>query len=260
MTDKPILFSGPMVRALLDGRKTQTRRILKISGHRTFSEFGPSDTQGYDWHFRDSEMRWHDLTLFDLEARLPHQIGDRLWVRETWSDVNIGGAPGLAYRSNSDIQSLMDFDDFLLQDDSFNYDDPRLRFGKKQEPLPFADWHSDLLCGVEGRWRTCIHMPRWASRLTLVVTDVRVQRLRDISSNDCLAEGVDVDQNILSAISAAHSEKHRRDEYHRAHTEPFRTLWNSINGPAAWYANPWVTATTFTVHRCNIDQMEAQHA
>lgn len=82
-------------------------------------------------------------------------------------------------------------------------------------------------------------MPRWASRLTLIVTDVRVQRLQDISRGDAMGEGCPF-QNMADGDDPR---------------EWFRALWNSLHGPDAWDANPWVCALTFTVHRCNIDQM-----
>ena len=102
-----------------------------------------------------------------------------------------------------------------------------------------------------------IHMPRWASRLTLIVTDVRVQRLQDISEEDCIAEGppdVNNDPRTISGelqpmvVLSPGRMMTPRAWYH--------TLWDQINGPDAWDENPWVAAYTFTVHRCNIDQME----
>ena len=89
-----------------------------------------------------------------------------------------------------------------------------------------------------GKWKSPIHMPRWASRLTLVVTDVRVQRLHSINEADAIREGVTLIEESL---------ENPRDA--------FVLLWNSIHGPEAWALNPWVAALTFTVHRCNIDQM-----
>lgn len=90
MTDKGIIFSAPMVRALLAGTKTQTRRLLTLRGHRQFSEFGPSDTPGYDWHFRRGDGCWCDHTGENLP--LPYAPGDRLYVRESI----FGGHPGCA--------------------------------------------------------------------------------------------------------------------------------------------------------------------
>src|SRR3546814_10006548 len=84
MADRPIRCSGPMVRALSDGRKTQTRRMLSIGGHKEFSEFGPSDTPGYDWHFRRADACWCDFRHSELLARLRWHAGDRLWVKETF--------------------------------------------------------------------------------------------------------------------------------------------------------------------------------
>ena len=225
MTDKPIIFSAPMIRALWDGRKTQTRRMLKLRGHRTFSEFGPSDTTGYDWHFRDSEMRWHDYRHADLLRLLPYAPGDRLWVREAWNVPD-------AYLLPENRETALGL---------MNY-----------RATPWAE---------PGAWRSPIHMPRWASRLTLTVTDVRVQRVQEISAEDCAREGVVIPDSALI-----------RDGFMLAARNHFRDLWNSIHGPkprrraggtlsprpgidTTWDANPWVCALTFTVHQQNIEGM-----
>ena len=225
MSDKPILFSAPMIRALLDGRKTQTRRELKLRGHKSFSEFGPSTTQGYDWHFRRPDAAWCDHRADDLP--LHFVIGDRLYVRETFAYWPLVGehAPidGCTYRATDD-----------------------------------EDW--------EGRmfdWIPSIHMPRWASRLTLTVTDVRVQRLQDISEADALAEGRGVCPSCGDSgwINSGPDGGWQCNAYQCGDSDKdwFADLWNSINGPDAWAANPWVVALTFDVHRCNIDRMEARN-
>lgn len=84
MAERPILFSGPMVRAILEGRKTQTRRVLSLRGFPEFSEFGRSYTDGFDWCFRDARLSWNEIPHRDLLRRLPYHAGDRLWVREAW--------------------------------------------------------------------------------------------------------------------------------------------------------------------------------
>lgn len=203
MTDRPILFSGQMVRAILDGRKTQTRRPLTIRGHRKFSDFGRSETPGYDWTFRDSGLIWHDLKDHQLLDRLPHAAGDRLWVRETW------------YGEVGDL------------------------------PPSYAATHERSDTG----WRPSIHMPRWASRLTLIVTDVRVQRLQEISAQDTVAEGV----QCATCEAMRRSACNQRGCF--SSCVAFRALWNSLYGPEAWDDNPWVVATTFTAHHCNVDQL-----
>lgn len=120
-------------------------------------------------------------------------------------------------------------------------------------------------------WRPSTHMPRWASRLTLTVTDVRVQRLQDISDADAIAEGVTRCTWAEDMAGDGRTEWHVPEctpgEYpgctnsHPTPRGPFMELWDQINGTGAWQANPWVCATTFEVHRCNIDQMPgAAHA
>lgn len=201
MADRPIHFSAPMVRALLDGRKTQTRRVLKPQPPtglmpECFAIAGEAQPIGARW-----------------------SRGDRLWVRENWQALSHGD---------------------YLPTKSQPCD---LRYAAT-EPL------ACLTSEVRGYpWRPSIHMPRWASRLTLTVTDVRVQRLQDISEADARAEGV-------STIPEPNDLKW---EHYSPHGVAFVALWNSIHGPGAWDANQWVAAYTFTVHRCNIDQMEADH-
>ncbi|RJL15297.1 hypothetical protein C9E82_05105 [Paracoccus siganidrum] len=219
MADRPILFSGPMVRAILDGRKSQTRRILNIRGHKSFSEFGPSDTPGYDWHFRDAHMRWHDLRDSRLRELLPYAPGDRLWVRETWT---------------------------ARMEHGWTIADARSRM-YREEILYKADGHDS----IDGWWPS-IHMPREFSRLTLIVTDVRVQRLQDISEADALAEGVERDSDGWRDYQMPTTQccGNARDS--------FRTLWDSLNAGRGygWDRNPWVAAVSFQAHRCNIDKMD----
>lgn len=165
---RPIIFSGPMVRAILDGRKTQTRRIV------TLREFDRSGTPGYDWTFRDREARWHDFRDADFLARkCPFgAVGDGLWVRETWGagtrpDPNTGWRDGIEYKA--DCRGLQEGDDL---------------------PLHRVEVPDDVdLDSLLGSWRSPILMPRWASRLTLVVRSVRVERLSAITDADAIAEG-----------------------------------------------------------------------
>jgi hypothetical protein len=111
-------------------------------------------------------------------------------------------------------------------------------------------------------WRPSIHMPRWASRLTLEITDVRVERLQEINHADAMAEGVshEIDLRPLVKLSS--------DEFATAHSkavndatrEAYKELWNSINGAGAWEKKPWVWALTFRVHHCNVDEFIKQKA
>lgn len=232
MSDRPITFSPAMVRALLAGTKTQTRRGLTLPKFRKFTEFGPSDTKGYDWHLRDARMLWNDFTHARLLELLPHQAGDRLYVRERWRTWE--GYDAIAPRDLSGPVGLW-------------YE---------------ADNRPDLGV-VAGRFRQAMHMPKWASRITLHVSEVRVQRLQEISEADALAEGirfitdipgvrfgVDIKDDLIAGGSTA--------------VDAYRVLWATVNGEAnmpigtgSWYENPWVSCTSFTVEHCHIDQARA---
>lgn len=224
MADRPILFSAPMVRALLAGTKTQTRRIMKPQ---------PIVEANGSWRWEGryggfvGAMGTHVEEGFPLSAAAyaPIQPGDRLWVKETWRTVK--QHDHLSPRDLHPDWTIQYLTDRPLSDPSDVDDGPTLT----------------------GRTRVSIHMCRWMSRLTLHVTDVRVQRLQDISDQDAAAEGVRpwptemVEVGFASVNSAV---------------VPARTLyallWNSINGACSWEANPWVAAYTFTVEHANIDQ------
>ena len=188
--ERPILFSAPMVRAILEGRKTQTRRVVKDS---TFK----ATKQGRLMHEGEAS------------AWCPYgRPGDRLWVRETW-------AWGKRYSENYALT---------------------LETIPKEKPEYAELWYradGEQINRVE-TWRPSIHMPRWASRINLEVTGIRVERLQGISEEDAIKEGA-----LLSTPSINNS---WGEGFDRA---CFRTLWESINGPGSWEANPWVWVVEF---------------
>jgi hypothetical protein len=196
MKKRPIIFSEPMVRAILAGTKTQTRRVVKWP-----KRAGPRAlVRGEAWY-----VDRLDGTEWSLSS--PYgQPSDRLWVRETWAHV-----PVSAYRSSEGVEQRADPGDADMA------------------AIYRAGWERS--CGGI-RWRPSIHMPRWASRITLEITAVRVERLHDISDADAFAEGLQTATNegIASDGTARGT---------------FRALWESINGPGSWNANPWVWVIEF---------------
>jgi len=260
MADRPIIFSAPMVRALLDSRKTQTRRRLAIRGRKGFTEFGPSDTRGYDWHFRDAQKRWHDLRHAELLARLPWQVGDRLWVRENcWTDYQGVDGNGVRYQADGAWIRATDEQRWAALD------------------CYAHNRHPDNATNT-GQLVPSIHMPRWASRLTLTVTDVRVQRLQEITEADAQAEGATMrptcngfmgmyagwcmDWSRVGHMSRWGRRTHdspakvpltERDISLSSPSMAFASYWNDLHGSDAWDANPHVVALTFTVEQRNID-------
>jgi len=186
MAEKPILFNDEMIRAILDGRKTQTRRPMRQqpAGGVRFSMFTESGLE--DGHGR--------------EVSSTFQPGDILWVRETFYVQGCLGLP----------------------------------LGERQ-PTHYA---ADIMCRDEVEDYTCkpsIHMPRWASRITLEVTDVVIQRIQEIRTSDIIAEGVIEDDRYLGS---ANRFRH-----------PFATMWDALYAKRGfgWNENPWVEAVTFAV-------------
>jgi hypothetical protein len=223
MADRPIIFSAPMVRALLDGRKTQTRRVLKPQPGGI--EQRPLGFVGSPARFVFTEVHPGGANWTHY-AKIPYAPGDRLWVRETWRPHYLGDGVwnlDVSYPADGERRTICDGE-----------------FGDKDWNWPKAADRGNV---------TPLHMPRWASRLTLTVTDVRVQRLQEISEADCYAEGIEnIGQGCgFVQLPEALTYSTARGCYH--------TLWNSLHGPGAWGANPWVVALTFTVQRGNIDQL-----
>jgi endonuclease YncB( thermonuclease family) len=228
---KPILFSGPMVIALIEGRKTQTRRAVKpqpVDGDRIIYD-NPGFAVG---RMRASENAW-------TKVFPKFEPGDEMWVRETWAPTLRGVAP-------DGWQDLV----------RFAADGTEI-----EVPKEHTRWF-DALSERGYHNRPSIHMPRWASRLTLTVTDVRVERLQDISEEDAYAEGVEIDvwdQAIVSRnysvadpkASGSWFQSWRPDcgavyvDEEEVARASYRTLWESINGPGSWAANPWVWAVSF---------------
>lgn len=232
MSDKPILFSAPMVRALLAGTKTQTRRLAGVPTIEL--------NEGGRWHVHNrhggavctQEATEEEAASF-AEDYLPIQPGDRLWVKESHAIV-----PRSAYRNSDGVQQTLRPDD---DHDAAVY---------------AANWERSK----PGRWRPSIHMFRWASRLTLHVTEVRVQRLHDISEADALAEGM-TDATAEAIMTpdelALYASTHILCPEARGRIL-YQHIWDQINGtrevPEPWALNPWVAAYTFEVEHCNIAQ------
>ncbi|MDX5994928.1 hypothetical protein SIM71_22925 [Pseudomonas alcaliphila] len=237
MKERPILFSAPMVHAILEGRKTVTRRLMKPqpspcdADDQRGGHLWPSREHQTMLHVQEELQQWTGLAGHACPYGEP---GERLWVRETWSDVNLQGAPGIAYRADDEVRDLMEDKSFLDERGAFNYDDPRCK------PYHFACWSEDLLAGTEGRWRPSIHMPRWVSRILLEITAVRVERLQDISGDQAEAEGVDAAM-CRQFLETSPS----RFECKEAVIHGFAGLWASINGNESWHANPWVWVVEF---------------
>lgn len=256
MKDHPILFSAPMVRAILEGRKTQTRRIIKpqpvpfvqctpdrhpttrtepyidaYCGERKTPE-NPRG-MGLDWHWWTADDR-----LGTKVGRCPYgQPGDRLWVRET---IYIDQTP----YDEGTLPKVRPAD--LRQEDIYYRAD-----GECCEQIP------ECCCAEidKPRWRPSIHMPRWASRITLEVTGVRVERLSDISEADAKAEGLTArtkDGTLVKYgipdrddLPGNDDEGWHWQEWDRDPRQAFCRLWESINGPGSWDANPWVWVVGF---------------
>lgn len=242
MKERPILFSAPMVRAVLAGTKTQTRRAVKPMRSQDWltpdaimrsPRAKPVIIEGEQWAQFVHPMagllvngiqhdEWSPLTCI----RSPYgQPGDRLWVRETWQGPLMDAeSMENEYRDNPVKFHLPEFCEYAADG------------GAAPEFMTLDD---ELVC----RWRPSIHMPRWASRINLEITGVRVERLQDISEVDVLAEGVQR-WPLGYRVEITGEPKHESRSFDVAQ-HAYRWLWESINGPGSWDANPWVWVIEF---------------
>lgn len=242
MKEKYIFFKGPMVRALLEGRKTQTRRLVDPQPPQPFSAQFPGADFGMcravadgikmysnnqydslpkhptDWELEGSVGVARNAG-FPLRYRCPYQVGQRLWVRETFQIFK------------------PDTDEIL----PLNPDPGICVMGYKATEEERAAKYGNLF---KGPWHPSIHMPRWASRITLEVTDIRVERIQDISASDALAEGITSTEfwNPKELEGRPFEEKWW-DDFHFWNHYPqmvFEKLWSSLYGADSWESNQWV--------------------
>lgn len=246
MRVRQILYSGPMVRALLNGWKTQTRRIVKPqprwvpegeglpgewqwnAGYKGKDDRNPKFGMSFT-SYAMTEKGFADCIASCAYAACPYgQPGDLLWVRETWQEFFADEIP------------------------EGRRDGPRGLMGipAKPERRSVVVFRADGEIPAhpeygEANWRPAIFMPRKFSRLTLRLTDVRVERLQEISEADAIAEGI-------APVSLYQLDCESIPPSHR-----FRDLWNSINGPDSWDANPWCWVLSFNVITQNVDEVLA---
>lgn len=206
MRECPIIFNAEMVRAVMEGRKTQTRRIIKVQPHA-----GVRNSVLVKSGFEDGHGK---------ELVCPFgAVGDRLWVRETWQGPLF------------DEEQL---DEFLRDTEPF-YTPKYCQYAADGGPKPeYCDRDDNIRYG----WRPSIHMPRWASRITLEITGVRVERLQDISQADAIAEGAPPSHPSIDAVSRDYG----FPDFSRSW---FGQTWWSIYGAESWQANPWVWVIEF---------------
>lgn len=224
MSDRPILFSAPMVRALLDGRKTQTRRVIAdqvgcempIGGAAYDREFSPDAPYFWRNGFDGSPVR-------QLVPQPVWQIGDHLWVKETWNTISDF--------DHLPPRELPDGAPILFPADGSMH----------------GRWAREGCAVLAGKVRQSIFMQKRFSRLTITVTDVRVERLQNISEEDARAEGIEQYGRFFGLP------KTDWDDAAITAKDAYSILWNDINGPDSWEQNPWVVAVSFTVDHRNID-------
>ena len=224
MTTHPILFSGAMVRAILDGTKTQTRRVAKVvKGDVVVNENGGFTV--YQTLPREGAEAWRGVQVGSIAC--PYgQPGDRLWVKETFQLHTTGAGIRVTYRAG----------------------------GPDRFVEPPEEWD-----GIpdDNHWRPSLFMPRWASRITLEITGVRVERLQAITEADAKAEGI---ERIHAGCHSAWknylfkgdpkkgqeiTDKEHRIVGYKSPIASYQSLWNSINGPGSWDANPLVWVIEF---------------
>ena len=221
MRELPIIMGADSVRAILDGRKTQTRRVVN---KKALDRFKLSPSGELFGSFNESNPEW---VIYPTVDDAPYRVGDRLWVKETWGvgcrpDPNSGWVDGIEYKADEsyldDIESL---------------------------PLRVID-DQDLDKYQRAGWNSPMFMPRWASRITLEITDIRVERVQDISEKDAKAEGISRD-TAYECNGWVPSYNDPDSGGYADYIAAYRTLWDSLNAKRgySWESNPWVWVISF---------------
>ncbi|MDM2957387.1 hypothetical protein [Citrobacter sp. CK206] len=216
MTERGMIFNAEMVRAILDGRKTQTRRVMNPQPANDISRatFPNPDVVGWSSSLRHK----HGSTTAHF---CPFgAVGDRLWVRETFQGPLVSEELFEEYRAYPEKFETPQYCEYAADG------------GARPE---YCDLDDNLRHG----WRPSIHMPRWASRILLEITSVRVERLNDISQEDAQDEGME-----LTGWRPTYSDPDSGGEVWTPY-DNFAELWQSIYGVGSWLSNPWVWVIEF---------------
>lgn len=219
MKERPILFSDQRVRALLTGQQTQTRRIMK-SLAATPGQDNHAGCYGFDVISNELRGR-HVMKMSQLSYPCPYgKPGDHLWVREIWRGPVIPEDQFVAYN-----QAPNDFRHHRYCQYRADISSPGRLSDDEKHPV---------------NWQTAIHMPRWASRIDLLITSVSAQKIQDIDENEIMAEGVQADPHFLKGFfTFNHATTDMKTAYQKA--------WEKQYGSASWQVNPWVWVIEFTL-------------
>lgn len=234
--ERPILFSSPMIRAILDGKKTQTRRVVKPQPDILNGTFEFSGEAKDAWPEPDVMIAYTPSGKFGVcnppYFKMPYgKPGDRLWVRETWGILNSQWSP-VNENPHADVIGKMTCGQFAS-------------YAVKGFGCHIV-YRADHATGNDGpgviKWNPSIFLPRWASRITLEIADVRVERLRDITEDDAAVEGVGKQFRMSVKVGKVGLDERIPSSFRGG----FANTWDEINGSKYhWSTNPFVWAITF---------------
>ncbi len=227
---RPIPFSAPMVQALLEGRKSQTRRMVKPQPTKDANSMGWVHSSSD--RTREGRFLWLQGARSEVIKCPFGKVGDVLWVRETLQ-LKCLVPTNLNSSSNLEVAAIY-----------------------KTNPDKAFVWKGN----AKREYIPSIHMPRWASRLTLEITAIKVERLQDISEENAIAEGVIFESNVPATLEGIPLHRHYvpigKGEVISGWDaqDCYGNLWESLNGKDSWDANPWVWVIEFKTHKCNVDE------
>lgn len=234
MKERGILMAARLVRATLALIKRQTRRcVMNLLGIGRVTEFQLSKTDGYDWTFRDKRMLWHDLTNAELLDRCPFgKVGDLLYVRETWRPYacgdDVAATMHIEYRADEGKREKS-------KCVNFDHVDFHTAYEKYIKPTLTREGSRIFIDPDKSKWKPSIHMPKWASRIKLLIKDIRVERIQDISPDDCIAEGVRCTNSPPDCVTPLLAFGHLWDEHY------------GKDENKSWKANPWVWVVDYEI-------------
>lgn len=238
---KSIIFSSEMIRAIIAGRKTQTRRTVKNLEYLNFRQFDSYERWQLEYRFTKpikGTLKGLVVSFANEAAAKSHfiadfckyQVGDFLWVRESFY-------PDPPHTGEWDFY---EFDDGTPH--QMNIKAIPEKYRNPEHVIYKESWKGSPLS-----WKSPIYMPRWASRITLKITDIRIERIQETTEADAISEGCDADSNTLEARERWHNYCNPGNAIKGSHRSTFEKLWKKINGAESWNNNDWVFVYTFEV-------------